>query len=59
MIASTTTSTGLTVESYLDTASYPTGVTVTNAEMEALRIERDTFHGEWNYTLRPRTAVDD
>ncbi len=59
LIASTTTSTGLTVESYLDTASYPTGVTVTDAEMEALRIERDTFHGEWNYTIRPRTGVDD
>jgi len=59
LIASTTTSTGLTVESYLDSASYPTGVTVTDAEMESLRIERDTFHGEWNYTIRPRTGTDD
>ena len=59
LIASTTTSTGLTVESYLDSATYPTGVEVTDAEMETLRIERDTFHGEWNYTLWPRTTGDD
>jgi hypothetical protein len=42
------------VESYLDRAAYPTGVEVTDAEMAALRIERDPFHGEWNYTIRPR-----
>ncbi len=59
LIASTTTDTGLTVESYLDTASYPTGVAVTDVEMETLRIERDTFHGEWNYWIRPRTMEDD
>jgi hypothetical protein len=54
LIASTTTRTGLTVESYLDTATYPTGIEVTAAEMEGLRIERDPFHGEWTYTIRPR-----
>src|SRR5947209_442698 len=59
LIASTTTSTGLTVESSLDSTTYPTGVEVTAAEMEALQIERDPFHGEWNYTLRPRTTVND
>ncbi len=59
LIASTTTATGLTVESYLDTAPYPTGVEVTDAEMEALHIERDTFHGEWNYTIRSRPTADD
>jgi DDE family transposase len=56
LIAGTTTRTGLTVQSYLDTDPYPTGVTVSDAEMAALRIERDPFHGEWNYTLLPRTA---
>jgi hypothetical protein len=56
LIASTTTRTGLTVQSDLDTATYPAGVTVSDAEMAALRLERDPFHGEWNYTLLPRTA---
>src|SRR5579871_10267 len=59
LIANTTTSSGLTVESYLDTATYPTGVAVTDAEMDALRIERDPFHGEWNYTIRPRPMEED
>jgi hypothetical protein len=54
LIAGTTTRTGLTVESYRDTASYPAGITVSDAEMDALRIEREPFHGEWNYTLLPR-----
>ncbi|MGH2387927.1 MAG: ISAzo13 family transposase [Chloroflexota bacterium] len=56
LIASTTTSTGLRVQSYLDTAAYPTGVTVSDEEMDALHIERDAFHPNWNYTVRPRTA---
>jgi hypothetical protein len=54
LIAATTTATGLTVESYLDTATYPTGITVSDAEMAALTIERDAFHPDWNYTIRPQ-----
>ena len=56
LIAGPTTSTGLTVHSDLDTASYPAGVKVSDAEMAALRLQRDPFHGEGNYTLLPRTA---
>ena len=59
LIAATTTTTGLTVASYLDTASYPAGVKVSDAEMAALWLERDPFHGEWNYTLVPRTLPDE
>jgi hypothetical protein len=53
LIAATTTTTGLTVESSLDTASYPAGVTVSDAEMATIRLRRDDFHGEWNYTIAP------
>ena len=42
------------MRNYLDSNTYPTGVAVTDAAMESLRIERDPFHGEWNYTIRPR-----
>ena len=56
LIAATTTDTGLTVESDLDTHSYPKGVTPTEEEMAALRLERDVFHGEWNYTILPHAA---
>jgi hypothetical protein len=59
LIAGTTTATGLSVESYLDTDPYPAGVKVSDAERAALRIERDPFHGEWNYTLLPRTASNE
>jgi len=53
LIAATTTTTGLTVESFLDTNTYPAGVKVTDAQMDTLAIQRDPFHGEWNYTISP------
>ncbi len=56
LIAATTTASGLTVESYLDTNRYPPGRKVSDAEMATLRLERDAFHGEWNYTIAPRAA---
>jgi hypothetical protein len=56
LIAATTTSTGLTVESYLDTTSYPLGIKVSDEEMEKLQLQRDEFHGEWNYSILPHVA---
>jgi hypothetical protein len=57
LIGATTTTTGLTVRAELDAASYPIGRQITEKEMEALRIARDTFHGEWNYKLTPITRA--
>jgi len=54
LIAATTTKNGLTVESYLDTALYPIGQKVSDAQMAALQLDPAAFHGEWNYTIRPR-----
>lgn len=54
LIAATTTETGLTVESSLDVNSYPVGVKVSDEQMASLRLVRDPFHGEWNYTIAPR-----
>jgi hypothetical protein len=56
LIAATTTATGLTVESELDTQRYPTGLTVSDNDLATVRLDRDPFHGEWNYTIRPRPA---
>jgi hypothetical protein len=56
LIAATTTTTGLTVESVLDTQTYPTGLKVTDEEMATIHLERDAFHGEWNYTISPHAA---
>lgn len=59
LIAATTTATGLTVESYLDTTSYPTGQRVSNAQLATIQIDRDAFHREWNYTIRPHPPASD
>ena len=59
LIAATTTTTGLTVESYLDTTVYPTGQKVSDAQLATIQIARDPFHGEWNYTIRPHAAALD
>ncbi len=56
-IAATTTTTGLRVESALDTRTYEKGIKVTDAEMDALDITGDAFHPEWNYTIRPRSDL--
>ena len=54
LIGATTTSAGLKVECQLDEGIYEKGVKVSNAEMESLAIEGNTFHPEWNYTIKPR-----
>jgi Rhodopirellula transposase DDE domain len=57
-ISATTTETGLSVQCELDTNTYPKGIVVTDQEIAQLTIARDEFHGEWNYTLRPRNRID-
>ena len=54
LIGSTTTKTGLRIRSQLDENAYAAGIKVSDEELAALAIERDDFHGEWNYRLRPR-----
>ena len=54
LIASTTTATGLKVYCELDEHHYEKGVDVTQDQMAQINIERHHFHGDWNYTIRPR-----
>jgi transposase len=54
-IAATTTRTGLTVHSELDTDTYALGVEISDQQMADLPITRHSFHGEWNYTLHSDT----
>jgi len=56
LIAATTTKTGLRVRAELDDRKYPKGVKVSDQDMAAIQIERDKFHGEWNYTIRSRSG---
>ena len=54
LIAKTTTAKGLKVTCRLDRRKYPTGRKVTDEEMKHIHIERNKFHGEWNYVIKPR-----
>lgn len=53
LIASTKTSTGLSVNAALDEGSYPTGIQVSKENFDSILIEPDTFHGKWNYQILP------
>lgn len=56
LIGSTTTKTGLRIKAALDSNQYAQGIKVSDQELAMLSIERDEFHGEWNYRLLPRSA---
>ncbi len=58
-IGATTTATGLRVHAELDTATYDTGVKVSDRQMDALPLARHDWHGDWNYTLRPEAYDQD
>jgi hypothetical protein len=53
LIGATTTTTGLTVRAAIDPGRYPTGIKVTDGEIEAVNLHPAEFHGEWNYTIHP------
>jgi hypothetical protein len=53
-IGAATSKTGLTVRCELDRNLYPAGLKISDAEMAALNIVRQNFHGEWNYSIKPR-----
>ena len=57
LIGSTTNIGGLVVRARLDRRRYPIGKKISAKELRALRIERDEFHGDWNYVIHPRTTV--
>ncbi len=49
-----TTRAGLRVKSQLDTNPYPAGIRVSDKQMMEINLQRDDFHGEWNYSIIPR-----
>jgi hypothetical protein len=58
LISSTTTATGLRVKARLDTNKYPKGIKISDAEMRMIDIQRNEFHGEWNYTIHPQPVLE-
>jgi len=59
LIGNTTTKTGLRIKATLDENKYQQGIKVSDNELAMLNVERDDFHGEWNYRLNPRNVVLD
>ena len=57
LIAKTTTAKGLKVTCRLDRRKYPTGRKVSDEEMENINVERNKFHGDWNYVIRSKAIV--
>jgi hypothetical protein len=53
LIGNTKTKAGLHIRAELDTNAYETGIEVSDEELAAVRMKKDTFHGEWNYTISP------
>lgn len=54
LIGHTTTQPGLCIQAELNSRLYPTGTVVSDADLAAVRLQPDAFHGNWNYTITPR-----
>jgi len=57
LIGNTTNRGGLVVRARLDRRRYPTGRKISAKEIRALNIEKDEWHGDWNYVIKPRPAA--
>lgn len=51
LIGSTTTTKGLSIRCVIDENIYNKGIEVTDDEFNSINISKDTFHGDWNYTI--------
>jgi transposase len=53
LIGSTRTEEGLEVHAWLDITEYEKSKQVSDEKLAEVRIQRDAFHGEWNYKILP------
>lgn len=56
LIAATRTRKGLKVKAAMDTRPYPAGIKVSDHELGAVALTPHRFHGDWNYTISPRSC---
>jgi transposase len=56
LLANTTTTKGLRVRAALDSAQYPKGIKISDVQFAQVRLERDAFHGDWNYSILPASC---
>lgn len=53
LIGSTRTEEGLEVHAWLDITNYEKSKQVSNEQLAEVKIQRDAFHGDWNYKILP------
>jgi Rhodopirellula transposase DDE domain len=54
LIGRTTNASGLKVRAKLDKRKYPAGKKIAAEQWKRIDLRPDKFHGDWNYTIRPR-----
>jgi transposase len=54
LIGATTSTKGLKVYAQLDQNTYERGIKITHAQLAAVNLTPDEFHGDWNYTISPQ-----
>ena len=55
LIQGTTTNAGLRIQCALDKNTYPKGIKITDGELFNVNLKTHSFHGEWNYTIKPKS----
>jgi len=55
LIGNVKTSKGLQVNAELDEKIYEKGIKISEKEFEEIELYRHEFHGDWNYTIKPKT----
>jgi transposase len=53
LIGATTSTAGLKVYAELDESTYERAIKITDAQLAAVNLSPDDFHGEWNYVIKP------
>ena len=59
LIGATTNRSGLKVQASIDRAQYPTGRKISKDQIAAVCLEREVFHGDWNYQILPHNYHTD
>ena len=55
LIGNTKTKTGLMVKTAVDPKTYAAGIKVSDAQLAQVRLRPHAFHGDWNYSIEPKT----
>ncbi len=53
LISNTTTQKGLLIKAKLDEKQYQKGIKISDKELKEVNLQKDEFHGEWNYKITP------